>query len=63
MPHITHFLQIHCSAFSDRRSAPAHGLVAGADGRFHILWADSRGGVYQLRTATVRVRGKAERAQ
>lgn len=32
-----------------------HGLAAAADGRFHLLWADSREGIYQLRTATVRV--------
>lgn len=32
-----------------------HGLAAAADGLFHILWADSREGVYQLRTATIRV--------
>lgn len=32
-----------------------HGLAAAADGRFHVLWADSREGVYQLRTATIRV--------
>ncbi|MDB4908895.1 MAG: hypothetical protein JWO05_3679 [Gemmatimonadetes bacterium] len=32
-----------------------HGLAAGADGRFHLVWADSRSGVYQLRTATIRV--------
>jgi hypothetical protein len=32
-----------------------HGLAATADGRFHLLWADSRDGIYQLRTASVRV--------
>lgn len=32
-----------------------HGLVAAADGSFHVLWADSREGIYKLRTATVRV--------
>jgi hypothetical protein len=31
------------------------GLAAGVDGRFHILWADSRSGIYRLRTADVRV--------
>jgi hypothetical protein len=31
------------------------GLAAGADGRFHVLWADSRSGVYRLWTADVRV--------
>jgi len=31
------------------------GLAAGADGRFHLFWADSSGGVYQIRTAAVRV--------
>jgi hypothetical protein len=34
-----------------------HGLAAAADGQFHLLWADSREGIYQLRTATVRVDG------
>jgi hypothetical protein len=34
-----------------------HGLAATADGRFHLLWADSRDGIYQLRTASVRVDG------
>ena len=34
-----------------------HGLVAAADGRFHVLWSDSRSGVYQLRFATIRVKG------
>lgn len=37
-----------------------HGLAADAEGRFHVLWADSREGIYRLRTATVRVAGKAE---
>lgn len=32
-----------------------HGLAAAADGRFHLLWADSREGIYQLRTATISV--------
>jgi hypothetical protein len=36
-----------------------HGLVAAADGRFHVLWSDSRSGVYQLRAATIRVKGEA----
>jgi len=36
-----------------------HGLTATADGRFQVLWADSREGIYQLRTATIRVDGKA----
>ena len=31
------------------------GLVAAADGTFHLLWADSREDHYQLRTALVRV--------
>jgi hypothetical protein len=35
-----------------------HGLVAAADGSFHVMWADSREGVYQLRTSTIRVGGK-----
>jgi len=29
------------------------GLVAGPDGRFHVVWADSRTGVYQLWTRSV----------
>lgn len=32
------------------------GLTAAADGTFHVLWADSRDGIYQLWTATVAVR-------
>jgi hypothetical protein len=36
-----------------------HGLVAAADGRFQVLWSDSRSGVYQLRAATIRVNGAA----
>ncbi len=40
-----------------------HGLVAGADGRFHVLWADSRDGVYQLRTATIGVDAKRATAR
>jgi hypothetical protein len=32
-----------------------HGLAAAADGRFHLLWADSREGIYQLRTAHVEI--------
>jgi len=35
------------------------GLAASADGTFHILWADSRDGIYQLYTASVKVQGKA----
>ena len=31
------------------------GLTAGADGRFHLLWADSRSGIYQAWTANVRI--------
>jgi hypothetical protein len=33
------------------------GLAAGADGRFHVFWADRRSGVYQLWTASVEVSG------
>jgi hypothetical protein len=40
-----------------------HGLAATADGRFQLLWADSREGVYQLRTAQVQVRRGAEPAR
>ena len=32
------------------------GLAAAADGAFHLLWADGRGGDYQLRAAVVRVK-------
>ena len=35
-----------------------HGLVARPDGDFQILWAESREGLYELRTARVRVRGE-----
>jgi hypothetical protein len=31
------------------------GLAAAADGAFHLLWPDSRGQYYELRTAPVRV--------
>jgi len=31
------------------------GLVAAADGRFHVLWADSRDGVYRLWTASITI--------
>lgn len=30
-----------------------HGLAAAADGKFHLLWTDSREGIYQLRSAVV----------
>lgn len=36
-----------------------HGLAAAADGQFHLLWADSREGIYQLRTAHVEIAGGA----
>ena len=32
------------------------GLAAGADGRFHVFWADSRAGVYQVWGAGVQVK-------
>jgi hypothetical protein len=35
------------------------GLGARPDGQFELVWADSRDGIYRLRTATVRVNGKA----
>ncbi len=35
-----------------------HGLVARPDGDFQILWAESRGGLYELRTARVHVSGE-----
>jgi hypothetical protein len=31
------------------------GLAAGADGRFHLFWADSRAGIYQIRSASAQV--------
>jgi len=34
------------------------GLAVGHDGRFHVLWADSRTGVYQLWTRSVAVVGR-----
>lgn len=33
------------------------GLVADADGVFHLLWSDSRSGIYELWSSTIRVRG------
>jgi hypothetical protein len=44
-----------------RAGCDYHGLVAAPDGRFHLLWADSRSGVYQLRFASVRVEGAGAR--
>jgi hypothetical protein len=38
------------------------GLAAGADGRFHLLWADRRAGTYQLWTVSVEVSGGGGRA-
>ena len=35
------------------------GLVAAADGTFHVLWADSRDGIYRLRTAPITVKATA----
>lgn len=32
------------------------GLATTSDGLFHIVWSDARTGIYQLRTATVRIR-------
>jgi len=34
------------------------GLAAAADGRFHVLWADSRTGIYQLRTTALSLDSK-----
>jgi hypothetical protein len=36
-----------------------HGLAARPDGLFQLVWADSRDSIYRLRTATVKVSGKA----
>ena len=35
------------------------GLAAAADGSFHVLWSDSRNGIYQIWTARVHVTGSA----
>ncbi len=47
------------SGFNAAQTWPAgghyFGLTADADGVFHALWADSRTGVYQLWTATIKV--------
>src|SRR5262249_46495411 len=40
-------------------AADTAGMAAGADGAFHPLWVDSRTGVPQLFTASVRVDGEA----
>ena len=32
------------------------GLAATSDGVFHVVWSDARSGIYQLRTASVRVK-------
>ena len=32
------------------------GLAVSPDGTFHVLWSDSRTGVFQLRTALIEVR-------
>jgi hypothetical protein len=37
-----------------------HGLVARADGTFQVLWADSRGGRYRLRTAALSASGPVD---
>lgn len=37
-----------------------HGLAAAADGRFHMLWPDSREGRYQLRTAIISIKARAQ---
>jgi hypothetical protein len=39
------------------------GLAARPDGDFALVWADSRDGMYRLRTTTVRVNGKAAAAK
>lgn len=53
-----------CPRASDRQRGVAtrwpfggdySGLAAGADGRFHLFWADSSSGIYQVRTATAQV--------
>lgn len=36
------------------------GLVASSDGTFHVVWADSRNGIYQLWTARVQVNSPAK---
>lgn len=39
------------------------GMVATPDGAFQILWSDNRTGTYQLRIATVKVKGSAVKSQ
>jgi hypothetical protein len=40
------------------------GITAAADGRFHLMWADSRTGVYQIWTTAVEVTpGEAAESQ
>jgi hypothetical protein len=34
------------------------GLDTVRDGSFHLLWSDARSGIYQLRTAAVKVLAK-----
>lgn len=46
------------NGFAARRwsaGGDSSGLTSAADGRFHVVWADSRSGVYGLRTAVVEV--------
>ncbi|HEX4439695.1 MAG TPA: hypothetical protein VH854_06470 [Thermoanaerobaculia bacterium] len=40
-------------------AADTAGMAAGADGAFHPLWVDSRTGIPQLFTASIRVEGEA----
>jgi hypothetical protein len=39
------------------------GMAASPDGRFHVLWADARDGLFQLWTAVVEVDGRAAGTQ
>lgn len=39
------------------------GMVTSPDGAFHLLWADNRTGMYQLRLATIKVNAKTENRQ
>ncbi len=41
------------------RGGDYFGLAAGADGRFHVLWPDARGGAFEIWTTAVSVGGTA----
>src|SRR5262249_9495311 len=39
------------------------GMITTPDGAFHLLWADNRTGIYQLRMSTVKVNAKVRNRQ